>query len=137
MILAHILFWKAERCSRNVYFFIILLFFKDFIYLFMRDTERESETQTEGETGSMQGAPRGTRFRVSRIRPRAQGGAKPLSHSGCPKRVAVFSNVKYILIIVIVKLFFIYSICKYIYMHIHEFNQFATIYREHDKMLRL
>ena len=35
-------------------------FFKDFIYLFMRDTqrererEREAETQAEGEAGSMQ-----------------------------------------------------------------------------------
>ena len=29
-----------------------LLFFKDFIYLFMRETEREAE----GEAGSMQGA---------------------------------------------------------------------------------
>ena len=28
-------------------------FFKDFIYLFMRDTKREAETQTEGEAGSM------------------------------------------------------------------------------------
>ena len=27
------------------------IIFKDFIYLFMRDTERESETQTEGEAG--------------------------------------------------------------------------------------
>ena len=37
-----------------------LFFFKDFIYLFMRDTERErereAETQAEGEAGSMQGA---------------------------------------------------------------------------------
>ena len=35
-----------------------LIFFKDFIYLFMRDTEREreAETQAEGEAGSMQGA---------------------------------------------------------------------------------
>ena len=38
------------------------IFFKDFIYLFMRDTEREggrereAETQAEGEAGSMQGA---------------------------------------------------------------------------------
>ena len=30
-------------------------FFKDFIYLLMRDTEREAETQAEGEAGSMQG----------------------------------------------------------------------------------
>ena len=31
-------------------------FFKDFIYLFMRDTQREAERQAEGEAGSLQGA---------------------------------------------------------------------------------
>ena len=30
--------------------------FKDFIYLFMRDTEREEEIQAEGEAGSPKGA---------------------------------------------------------------------------------
>ena len=53
----------------------------------MRDTEREkeAETQAEGEAGSMQGAQRGTRSWVSRIRPWAEGGgAKPLSHRGWP-----------------------------------------------------
>ena len=30
--------------------------FKDFIYLFMRDTQREAETQAEGEAGSLQGS---------------------------------------------------------------------------------
>ena len=40
-------------------FFLQLFFFKDFIYLFMRDTEREAETQAEGEAGSMQGAQHG------------------------------------------------------------------------------
>ena len=41
---------------------IIIIIFKDFIYLFMKDTqreracEREAETQAEGEAGSMQGA---------------------------------------------------------------------------------
>ena len=34
----------------------VFCFFKDFIYLFMRDIEREAETQAEGEAGSMQGA---------------------------------------------------------------------------------
>ena len=36
--------------------------FKYFIYLFMKDTEREREadTQAEGEAGSTQGARRGT-----------------------------------------------------------------------------
>ena len=35
--------------------FILFYFFKDFIYLFI-DTEREAETQAEGEEGCMQGA---------------------------------------------------------------------------------
>ena len=35
---------------------IYLVFFKDFIYLFMRDREREAEKQAEGEVGSIQGA---------------------------------------------------------------------------------
>ena len=50
----------------------------------MRDTEREAETQAEGEAGSMQGAQHGTRSWISRIPPWAEGGAKPLSHLGCP-----------------------------------------------------
>ena len=37
---------------------IPFIFFKDFIYLFMRDThtDKKAETQAEGEAGSMQGA---------------------------------------------------------------------------------
>ena len=50
-------------------------------YLFMRHTEK-AETQAEGEAGSMQGARRGTRSRVSRVTPWTEGGAKPLSHPG-------------------------------------------------------
>ena len=45
---------------------------------------RDTETQAEGEAGPMQGALCGTRSRVSRITPQAKGGAKPLSHQGCP-----------------------------------------------------
>ena len=40
--------------------FVFVLFFKDFICLFIRDThrerEREAQAQAEGEAGSMQGA---------------------------------------------------------------------------------
>ena len=50
----------------------------------MRDRERETETQAEGETGSMQEARCGTRSQDSRIMPWAEGGAKLLSHLGCP-----------------------------------------------------
>ena len=49
-----------------------------------RKVERKAETQAEEDAGSMQGAPRGTRSRVSRIMPWAEGSAKPLSHPGCP-----------------------------------------------------
>ena len=45
---------------------------------------RETETKAEGEAGSMQGAQCGTPSRVSSITPWAEGGAKPLSHPGCP-----------------------------------------------------
>ena len=53
-----------------------IFFFFNF-YLFMIGTqwerEREAETQAEGEAGSMQGAPCGTRSRVSRTTPWAKG----------------------------------------------------------------
>ena len=54
---------------------LFIFFFKDFIYLFMIVTkrEREAETQAEGEAGSMKGARRGIRSRVSRITPWAKG----------------------------------------------------------------
>ena len=50
-------------------------YFKDCIYLSMR--EREAETQAEGEAGPTQGARRGARSRprVSGVTPWAQGGA--------------------------------------------------------------
>ena len=60
------------------------IFKKDFIYLFMREREREAKTQAEGKAGSMQGALYGIRSQVSRIAPRAEGDAKPLSHPGPP-----------------------------------------------------
>ena len=64
---------------------------KDFIYLFI-DSQREAETQAEGEAGSMQGTRCGTPSRVSRITPWVEGGAKPLSHSGCPRIFSILRN---------------------------------------------
>ena len=55
-----------------------------FIYSWETQREREAETQSEGEARSTQGAQRGTRSRVSRIRPWAESSAKPRSHPGCP-----------------------------------------------------
>ena len=60
----------------------------------MRDTEREkeAETQAEGEVGSRQGAQHGTRSRVSRVTPWAEGCAKPLSNPGCLHSTYYFSS---------------------------------------------
>ena len=33
----------------------LFIYFKDFIYLFMRDTEEEAETQAKREAGSLRG----------------------------------------------------------------------------------
>ena len=49
--------------------FVCFFLFKDFIYLFMRDTEGEAETQADGEAGSMQGAQCGTQSRDSKMTP--------------------------------------------------------------------
>ena len=60
-----------------------LFFFFNFIYLFMRDTERarEVETQAEGEAGSMQGARCGTHARLKpRLQDHALGLRQALNH---------------------------------------------------------
>ena len=46
---------------------------------------RDTETQAEGKTGSTWVARCGTRSRVSRTMPRAEGSAKPLSLPGRPE----------------------------------------------------
>ena len=45
-----------NSCPPMPFQHFIFIFFKDFMYLFMRDTGREAETQAEGEAGSMQEA---------------------------------------------------------------------------------
>ena len=81
--------WQPEEAVRfgqmlfTLSILIHFLFFsKDFIYLF--EKQREAETQAEGEAGSMLEAWHGTRSQVSGITPWAEGGSKPLSHPGCP-----------------------------------------------------
>ena len=59
-----------------------------------RERERGAKTQAEGEAGSMQGAGPGSRSRDSGVTPWAEGGAKPLSHLGGPKRF--YNKMKYI-----------------------------------------
>ncbi|CAK7309946.1 hypothetical protein VULLAG_LOCUS15044 [Vulpes lagopus] len=43
----------------------------------------------------MQGARRGTQFRVSRITPETEGGAKPLSHPGLPMKAYLLHEVNH------------------------------------------
>ena len=80
--------------SRSTFPFCLLFFFLRF-YLFIherqRERERERERQAEGEAGFMQGTQRGTPSQISRIRPWAEGGAKPLSHPGYPQ-IIVFES---------------------------------------------
>ena len=49
-----------SKKQQHSHFYFFVYFFKDFIYLSMRDIEREAETQAEGKAGSMQGARCGT-----------------------------------------------------------------------------
>ena len=65
--------------------FLYFLFLKkDFIYLFMRDIEREAETLAEGEAGSLQGAQCRTCSPILRSRQEPKADAQPLSHPGVP-----------------------------------------------------
>ena len=64
----------------------LILIFKDFIYLFMRDTEREAETQAEGEAGRE--PDEGLDPRTPGSCPEPKANAQPLSHPGAPKDIA-------------------------------------------------
>ena len=68
--------WKILKKTKKILF----------IYSWETQREREAETLTGGEAGSMQEAQCGTRSRVPRIRSRAEGSAKPLSHQGFPSQ---------------------------------------------------
>ena len=74
-VLGHILaHWIISGCKNPAsHLNVTRIFFKDFIYLFMRDTESEAETQAEGVAGSMQGAWCGTPSQNSKIMPWAEG----------------------------------------------------------------
>ena len=91
---------------------LYLFFFSKifFIYSWETHTHTEAETQAEGEVGSMQGARRGTRFRIPRIRPWAGVGAKPLSHLGCPINKTLKDKNKIPLEIILISWWFFSSI---------------------------
>ena len=107
---------------------LFLFFFKDFTYLFMRDTggerERERQKEAEGEAGSMQGARHGTRSQVSRITPCGEGGAKPLSHPGFPRLLFLTFRT---LLAHTDSLIHIYIFHMYIRMYIHIHMKYIEI----------
>ena len=61
----------------------------------MRDTQREAETQAEGEADSLQGAPCRTPSPGSHPEPKS--GAQPLSYAGVPEVVFKYKKHKFIL----------------------------------------
>ena len=75
--------WLTASCF---YFYL-----KSFIYLFMRDTEREAETLAEGEAGSMQGARWGTRSQDPGSRPEPKARRSTTEPRRCPK-LSVFNT---------------------------------------------
>ena len=73
----------------------IFSFFKDFVYLFMRDTqrEREAETQAEGKQAPCREPDVGLDPRSPGSRPGPTAGAKPLSHPGIPGSLLIYRNI--------------------------------------------
>ena len=85
--------WLIKTASLNIMLFpniclciqyIYLFIFKDFIYLLIRGTHREAETQAEREAGSLWGAQCGTRSQDSGITTSGFAKAQPQSHPGAP-----------------------------------------------------
>ena len=59
----------------------------------MRATEREAETQAEGEVGSMLGARYGTRSQDPGSHPEPKADAQPLSPQGVPRVTILKDNL--------------------------------------------
>ena len=55
----------------------------------MRDTQREAETQAEGEAGSLQGARCRTRSQILGSQPEPKAGIQLLSHPGISTAVVL------------------------------------------------
>ena len=75
------LFYSLFNLSTS---FFVYFFNKDFIYLFLRDIQREAETQAEGEAGSLQEPGVGLDPRTPRSRPEPKADAQPLSPPDVP-----------------------------------------------------
>ena len=106
----------------------LLLLFKDFIYLFRRDTQREAE----GGAGSMQGISCRTRSWNPRITTWPKGDAQPLSHPGVPWSLLFKINGKHFLLFTYTYTFiplhiYVFYMCV-IHTHIHTHVLLAPAY---------
>ena len=76
----------------------VALFLTSFLIFFMIVTEREAETQAEGEAGSMHWEPNvGFHPRSPGSRPGPKTGAKPLRHPGIPT-IFFFKDFMYLFV---------------------------------------
>ena len=50
------LFFLSATNSTFPTFYVFISFFKNILFIYSRETQREAETQAEGEAGSTQGA---------------------------------------------------------------------------------
>ena len=75
-----------------LFFKFLKFILKIFIYLFMRDTQRKTETYAEGEAGSSQGASCRAWFWTLRSHPEPKADAQPLSYPGVPGFCLVRQN---------------------------------------------
>ena len=76
--------------SREEQYISLSLFLKDIIYLFMRDTEREAETQAEEEPGSLQGTSCRTGSQDPGVTPRAEGRCSTTEPPRRPTNCVIF-----------------------------------------------
>ena len=116
-----------SHLSLIVFAMSILIFF-NFIYLFIQDRHRERGRDTgRGRSGSMQGARCGTRSRVSRIMPWAEGRRQTAE----PPRDSLYIIPS---IYIIFRLYILYSL--YIYYIIFVITNMINIILEKFSPLR-
>ena len=89
---------KSEENNRwniGIENYICLLFFRDFIYLFMRDTEKERQRHRQREKQAPCREPyMGLDPRTPGSHPGPKADAKPLSHPGVPSNWNLNKNFK-------------------------------------------
>ena len=74
----------------------------------MRDTEREVETQAEGEEGSLGGVQHGTQSQDLGSQPEPKADAQPLNHAGIPPS-PIFNWIIFSTLLRVLYPFWIYS----------------------------